>query len=67
MSYEESEPAKYEWKKYAVSVKIDNKQFDDIRNVQTYLRIKQRAKQALHRAFSNATTDVGMAELFRGV
>ena len=62
MSYEELEPAKYQWKQYGIKVKIDNKKFDDMRNVQAYLRIKKKTKEV----FSKATTNVGLAELFKG-
>ena len=60
MSYEELEPAKYEWVQYGIKVKIDYRQFDDIRNVQAYLRIKQKAKQMLN----TASTNTGLTGLY---
>ena len=65
MSNEELEPAKYEWKQYGIKVKIDYRQFDDIRNVQAYLRIKQKAKQKAKQMFNTATTNTGLIGLYK--
>ena len=66
--YEELEPAKYEWKQYAITIKpeID---FDDFKNVQQYLRIKRqvnRSWEKINRHLSENQYSGGLNSLFKG-
>lgn len=58
MSHEEIQPAKYEWKQYAVSLSVAKPDFNDIRNVITYLRIRRSHKRALKAISHNINTQI---------
>ena len=68
MSYEELEPAQYEWKQYAITINPDIN-FDDFREVQRYLRIKRAVNKSwerINRHLSENQFSGGLNALIKG-